>query len=261
MRVTGMDNMDWFEDDEFWRVFGDCMFTEAQFEAASEQWPQLLDLLDAKPQQILDLGAGPGRFALAMAEQGAAVTALDISPSLIKQGRLRAEAAGLSIEWVQQDMREHQQQDQYDLITSLWTSFGYFDARGDDQRLLERCLGNLRPGGQLLIDTTGKEYVCRHIQPVHLTEYDDGRILIERPMLTDRMRRYENEWLLIDGDRVDRAHWHHNLYTADELAQRVEQAGFADVQVYGSALGEAYDLYSERLIVVATRPWEPLSKP
>lgn len=252
--MTVRDNMDWFEDDAFWQVFGDCMFTEQQFEDAAAQWPDWLALLETRPERILDLGSGPGRFALVMAEQGATVTALDISPSLISQGRQRAEDRGLEIEWLQQDMRLHQRPAHYDLITSLWTSFGYFDARDDDQRLLAQCLLNLRPGGQLLIDTTGREYVCRHIQPVHLTEYDDGRLLIERPMLTDGMRRYENEWLLIDGDRVDRAYWHHNLYTADQLVDRVEQAGFIDCRVYGSATGDAYDLDAERLIVVARRP-------
>jgi hypothetical protein len=39
------------------------------------------------------------------------------------------------------------------------------------------------------------------MEPVHLTEYDDGRMLLERPALVDDMTRLDNEWLLIDGDR------------------------------------------------------------
>ncbi len=248
-----MQDMAWFEDDLFWKTFGHCMFTEAEFTAAGEQCSSLIELIGGAGGSVLDLGSGPGRFSIPLAEQGCQVTALDISPSLIADGQRRAAEAGVEIDWVQGDMRHFERSGQYDLIVSLWTSFGYFDSEDDDLAVLVHCHDNLKPGGQLLIDTTGKEYVCRHIQPVHLTEYDDGRLLIERPVLTHQMSRYSNEWLLIDGDRVDRAEWHHNLYTASELRQRVESAGFDEIEIYGSLSGEAYDLDAERLVVLARR--------
>lgn len=249
-----MQDMAWFEDDLFWKTFGHCMFSEAEFTAAQEQSQSLVNLVGEECSTVLDLGAGPGRFSIPLAQRGCQVTALDISPTLIADGQQRAQAARVDIEWVQGDMRQFSRSGHFDLIVSMWTSFGYFDSVDDDRAVLNQCLDNLKPGGQLLIDTTGKEYICRHIQPVHLTEYDDGRLLIERPVLSEQMTRYCNEWLLIDGDHVDRAEWHHNLYTASELTLAVEQAGFVDVEVYGSLEGDDYDLDAERLIVRATRP-------
>jgi hypothetical protein len=35
--------------------------------------------------------------------------------------------------------------------------------------------------GRLVLDLVGVEYLCRNLQPAHLTEYEDGRLLIERP--------------------------------------------------------------------------------
>ncbi|MEM9305390.1 MAG: SAM-dependent methyltransferase, partial [Pseudomonadota bacterium] len=120
--------------------------------------------------------------------------------------------------------------------------------------LLRQCLANLAPGGALVVDVAGKEIILRDIEPVHLTEYEDGRILVERPMLSAGMDRYENEWILIDGSQAHRASWHHNLYSARELTALFEQAGFVDIAVVGSLEGDPYDLEADRLIVVGHRP-------
>ena len=148
-------------------------------------------------------------------------------------------------------MREFTRPDTFDLVISMWTSFGYFDDPGDDLKVLENCHSALHPGGALLLDVVGKEYVVRNIEPVHLTEYADGDILVERPLLEANMTRYSNEWLLIRGEQVERAKWHHNLYSGQELVDRLQSAGFADVALYGSLEGDEYDLDSERLIAAA----------
>lgn len=49
-----------------------------------EQFHLLPNLGDLKNKKILDVGAGTGRLALRLAEKGADVTALDISPEILK---------------------------------------------------------------------------------------------------------------------------------------------------------------------------------
>ncbi|HRZ56492.1 MAG TPA: hypothetical protein P5525_13665 [Candidatus Paceibacterota bacterium] len=44
------------------------------------------------------------------------------------------------------------------------------------------------------------------------------------------------------------------IYSGQELRDRLEQAGFADVQLFGSFDGTAYDQNAQRLIAVARRP-------
>src|SRR5215216_1838464 len=48
-------------------------------------------------QELLDVAAGDGNFALAAAREGAAVVASDISPGMVARGRARAEAEGYDI--------------------------------------------------------------------------------------------------------------------------------------------------------------------
>ena len=52
---------------------------------------------------VLDVAAGSGNPAIAAAQAGARVTALDLAPSLLEIGRRRALEAGVGIEWVEGD--------------------------------------------------------------------------------------------------------------------------------------------------------------
>lgn len=54
-------------------------------------------------RRVLDVGAGDGNFALAAARRGALVTACDLSPVLVEQGRRRSKDDGQEIEWLVAD--------------------------------------------------------------------------------------------------------------------------------------------------------------
>jgi ubiquinone/menaquinone biosynthesis C-methylase UbiE len=54
-------------------------------------------------QQVLDVAAGDGNFALVCAREGASVVASDLSPGMVERGRTRAQAEGYDIEWLEAD--------------------------------------------------------------------------------------------------------------------------------------------------------------
>jgi SAM-dependent methyltransferase len=57
-------------------------------------------------QEVLDVAAGDGNFALACAFEGASVVASDISPGMVARGKARSEAEGYDVEWVEADAEE-----------------------------------------------------------------------------------------------------------------------------------------------------------
>src|SRR4051794_9939706 len=57
-------------------------------------------------QEVLDVAAGSGNFAVLAAREGASVMALDLSPDQVELGRARCEAEGLSVEWVEGDAED-----------------------------------------------------------------------------------------------------------------------------------------------------------
>lgn len=244
----------WYTDEDFWRTFGSLMFGEPQFIEAAEQVPALLERIDLQRGSVLDLGCGAGRHALALARAGLEVTGVDTSARLIDELLERAEADNLRVDARIDDMRTFDRPAAFDAVLLMWTSFGYFEDEADHARVLERAFDNLRPGGRLVIDQVGLETLCRSLQPVHLTEFDDGRLLVERPLLTDGNTRLENEWILIDGERAERATWSHRVWSAGEFVRLLQDAGFEIDSIDADFERTPYDLESERMIAFARRP-------
>lgn len=241
----------WYLDDAFWRTFYPCMFNSEAFAEGEAQVAALPALLGFTPERVLDLGSGPGRHALPLARAGYRVTAVDTSAGLLQRLEQLAADDDLDIDIRRADMREFEEAGAFDAVLVMWTSFGYFSDEADHAAVLERIRDSLRDGGGLVLDLVGLEYLCRNLQPVHLTEYDDGRLLVERPVLTDDLTRLDNEWLLIDGDRVHRAEFSHRVWSADGIRHLLDACGFARVQLFGDLEGGGLDLDSERLIAVA----------
>ncbi len=245
----------WYLDEEFWRTFGPLMFNSDTFARGEEEIGQLLALLETPPGHVLDLGAGPGRHSLPLARSGYPVTALDTSAHLLEQ--LRQSAGDLPIEITRTDMREFVREQAYDLVLVMWTSFGYFEGETDHARVLDNIHASLKPGGRLVLDLVGLETLCRTMEPVHLTEYDDDRMLVERPTLVDDMTRLDNEWLLIDGQAVHRTHFSHRVWSAGEIRGLLKRHDFEVNAIHGDYSGGDYDLEAERMIVIAQRPETP----
>jgi ubiquinone/menaquinone biosynthesis C-methylase UbiE len=95
-------------------------------------------------QEVLDVGAGDGNFALACAREGARVVASDISPGMVERGRARSEAEGYEIEWVEADAEALPFEDgRFDCVGSV---FGAFIAPRPEVAARE-LFRVVRPGG------------------------------------------------------------------------------------------------------------------
>jgi 2-polyprenyl-3-methyl-5-hydroxy-6-metoxy-1,4-benzoquinol methylase len=94
---------------------------------------------------VLDLACGEGRHSLAAAALGARVTAVDRDEVRLAAARERAEAQGLSIEWVAADLEEP------------WPDLGGFDAvlvfNYLDRARMPRIIELIEPGGLLMMET------------------------------------------------------------------------------------------------------------
>jgi 2-polyprenyl-6-hydroxyphenyl methylase/3-demethylubiquinone-9 3-methyltransferase len=74
-------------------------------------------------QEVLDVGAGTGNFALLAAAEGASVVASDLTPKLMERGRERAAADGVELEWVEADAEELPfDDDRFDCTASVFAA-------------------------------------------------------------------------------------------------------------------------------------------
>lgn len=245
---------EWFEDESLWSELYPALFTEERLRLGEEEVPKVLELTGLSAvagPTALDLCCGPGRHAVPLARRGVRVTAVDRTRFLLDRARERARSAGVAIEFVEADMREFRRATAFDLAISLFTSFGYFAAREDDLSVLRNVRASLKPEGVFVIDVVGKEWLARHFQPTRAIDLADGWVLIDRCRVVDDWTRVENEWILIRDGRARTFHLRLSVYSGQELKDRLLQAGFARVDLFGNLDGAPYDREASRLVVVA----------
>jgi len=245
---------EWFDDDAFWKEMYPFMFPEQRFAATPEQMEKVLSLTAPKGKAVLDLCCGPGRCSIALAQAGFRVTGVDSTKYLLDKARAKARAAKVKIEWVETDMRDFARADTFDLALSMFTSFGYFDDKQEDLQVLRNILTSLKPGGVCLIDIVGKERLAKVFQPTTSDVFPDGTNLIQRHEIFDDWTRIRNEWVLIRKGNAKAFKFHHTIYSGQELRDRMEQIGFADVNLSGNLDGDEYGPDAHRLIAVGRKP-------
>jgi SAM-dependent methyltransferase len=112
---------------------------------------EILHLMPATPSRVLDVGAGTGRDAAALAALGHAVVAVEPTPELRAHGqRLHCAAAIIWIDDALPDLdKVHARGERFDLVmlTAVWM---HLDS-GQRERAMARIAGLLQPGGLLAL--------------------------------------------------------------------------------------------------------------
>lgn len=100
-----------------------------------------------KPLKILDVGTGPGFFAILMAKFGHQVTAVDATANMLEQARDNARKNGVRIEFVQQDVQDLPFEDNtFDLVISRNVTWNL----SQPEQAYTEWLRVLKPSGRLL---------------------------------------------------------------------------------------------------------------
>ncbi|NOG53660.1 MAG: class I SAM-dependent methyltransferase [Planctomycetes bacterium] len=247
----------WHEDDGFWINMAPSLFPQQRWDAAEVEVQRLLELIPNQPERaaILDLGCGPGRIALELAQRGYRVTGVDRTAAYLDEARQRAETAQLDIEWVHRDMRLYRRDDTFNLVLSMFTTFGYFEDAADDRQVARNIHANLKPGGCMLIDVIGKEILARQYRARDWNTEADGALMLQERTICNNWSWIRCKWIRILPDGTQHTyHLEHRLYSAGELIDLLTQEGFVNVNAYGSLEGTPYDHEARRLIVTAEKP-------
>lgn len=243
----------WHDDDEFWAAVEPVLFNPARNAGTPAEIDGVLALTGAAAgARVLDLGCGPGRASLELSRRGYVVTGVDRTALYLERGRAAAQAEGLSVEWVEDDMRRFRRPESFDLVTSLFSTFGFFADDEEERAVARNMAACLRPGGRAVLEMAGKEIIARIFQPRSWMA-GDGAELLEERSIRPGFGWVDTRWILHRDGRRWEFPLSLRLYSGVELSRLLLEAGFSRVDLFGSLAGAPYDHAALRLVAVAVK--------
>jgi SAM-dependent methyltransferase len=201
-------------------------------------------------QVVLDLACGQGRIANRLAARGAHVTGLDVTPLFLDLARADAESRGVSVDYVDGDMRALPWVDRFDAVVCWFTAYGYFD---DEQNrgVLGQVHRALRPGGRFLVELNHRDGLLPAWLPVSVEHAGQAVMIDERDW--DPVTGRSNNWrTIVQHGQVRRVFFFTRLFGFTELRDWLLQAGFQTVEGYAGD-GSPLTRTARRMILVATK--------
>jgi SAM-dependent methyltransferase len=208
--------------------------------AMAELLPRVLERFGAKPRTVPDLAYGEGTFAVELARLGYRVTGVDLSPEMLELAREKAREAGVTVEFLRQDMRSLDLPEGFDLVTCWYDSLNYLLEHEDLLKTFANVAEVLNPGGLFIFDmntryglAVGWQRHSAYVQQdtmdlfeVHRPSYD-----YERDIATLRIIGFIREgeiWRRFDETHRERA------YTLAQIRGALERAGLVGAACWGS---------------------------
>ena len=148
--------------------------------------------------KVVDLACGKGRHSITLNQLGHNVLGVDLSEnSIITAKQHENETLRFGVH----DMRESLNENDFDAVFNLFTSFGYFDAIEDNHRVMYSVSEMLKTGGLFVIDFMNSEKVIQNLVlseiktedeiDFHLTRKYTGHHIIKEIKFTDNNTNYE----------------------------------------------------------------------
>lgn len=210
-----------------------------------------------KGARVLDLGCGAGRHALELARRGYAVTGYDLSEDLLKAARSAADAAGRKADFVRGDMRDLRFRAEFDAVINMFSSFGYFDAAGEDRKVLGGVARALKARGKFLMERFNRESLAYELPMQGWRVSEDGSLVLQEDTFDVLRGRYDTRQVVIDREGTREHLASVRAYTLPELKELFDSAGLPIHRVLGGLDLSPYRARSARLVLYAVKGLEP----
>lgn len=231
--------LDWFNEDYL------NLYAHRDEEEAKEHINFLCHQLNLTGhEKILDLCCGSGRHAILLGKLGYDVTGVDTSDFLIGKA-VESSKDVAAVKFLCRDMRDIGDLGHFDVILSMFTSFGYFESDKQNQKVLHNISESLADGGLFFMDYLNVSHVYQNLKADDKLVVNGEKVSISRQIVGERVIK--------TIDFPGRSYRESvKLYDPTTISKMLKNAGFSIVTQWGNYEGESLSSLSERVLTLAT---------
>lgn len=198
--------------------------------------------------KALDLACGKGRHSITLNELGFDVLGVDLSSNSIEEAK-QFENEMLHFDVC--DMRNSFTKDTFDVVFNLFTSFGYFENKGDNKKVIAAIYEMLKDNGILVIDFMNSRRVINTLVESETKVVDPIEFKITRNYDGDHIFKHIN----FEDEGVKHSYTERvQALMLKDFEALLTENGFNILSTFGDfALNGFQEETSDRLILVAEK--------
>lgn len=205
---------------------------------------------------ILDLPCGYGRHSNLLAKRGYKVTGIDYKDAFIQLAKKSSVELDVSknVNYILEDMRVINFEQEFDAVINLFTSFGYFD-EADNFKSLQNMSKALKKGGKLVIDCLNREWAIKETlrnKQVWLL-YPNNQVFMAMNNFDIMTSRWISDQIIVNKGKANKVMQSVRLYSYTEFKFLFNQVGLKIVEVYGDNEKSEYTVDSSSMIIMAEK--------
>ena len=209
----------------------------------------LIDYLQIqKRSKLIDIACGKGGHAKYFNHKGMDVVGVDLSPNSINTAK---KDESKNLQFSVHDMRENYQEDTFDIVTNLFTSFGYFEDNKDEQKAINAMASNLKKEGLLIIDFMNAKKVIANLVLNEQKSIDGIQFDITRHVKNGYILK---DICITDGKEQQQFQEKVKAITLADYSEFITNAGLKIIDIFGNYKLENFDeKISDRLILICKK--------
>ena len=235
---------DWFNSPYYHILYKDRDEREAQ---------HFIDNLVAHLQiktesKLIDIACGKGRHATYFNKKEMNVVGVDLSPNSIAYAK---QNENNNLQFSVHDMREVYKENYFDIATNLFTSFGYFENKDDEQKAIKAMAKNLKSNGILIIDFMNIKKVIANLISSEKKTINDITFNIKRSVQNNHIIK---DIKIIDGHETQHFQEKVRAITLAEFSAFFNNVGLNIIDIFGNYKLDDFDAtISDRLILICKK--------
>jgi len=201
-----------------------------------------------KGSKLIDIACGKGRHAKYFNKKGMTVKGVDLSQNSIAFAKKDENS---TLQFAVHDMREIYQEHSFDVVTNLFTSFGYFEKDKDEQKAITAMANNLKSEGILIIDFMNVKKVISNLVLNEQKVIDKITFNIKRKVESGHIIK---DIEIIDSSKKQKFQEKVKAITLADFSEFISGAGLKIIDIFGNYKLEDFNATSsDRLILICKK--------